>query len=70
MIVEVKLGWTEDFWHCIVPYSRRNNPDRAREIRAWCRENFEHWNWEDLCSTTNIVLHREEDVALFVLRWS
>ena len=70
MTVEVKLSWTEDFWHCTVPYSRRNNPGRAQEIRAWCRANFEHWNWEDLYTRTNIVLYREEDVALFVLRWS
>jgi hypothetical protein len=70
MTVEVKLSWTEEFWLCKVPYSRRNNPTRAQEIRTWCRENFEHWNWEDLHAWTNIVLYREEDVALFVLRWS
>jgi hypothetical protein len=70
MTVEVKLSWTDDFWFCTVPCSINVNPNRAREIRAWCRANLKQWNWEDLYTKTNFVLFSEEDVALFVLRWS
>ena len=71
MTVKVKESFF-DCWHCIVPVGRGNDYDKVKEMVAWCRDIFTkgRWGYEDLHKETSFILYSEEDVALFVLKWS
>lgn len=71
MTVKIQRGGFDDCWLCIVPYGFNNNWPKVLEIRRWCRQHFEKGQWgrEDLYNESNFIIYREEDVALFVLRW-
>lgn len=54
-------------------------PHRTTEIRRWCFESFgppgylshiDETRWQDDVKYGEIVFQREEDLTLFLLRWS